>query len=140
MMNLDTSIVSVGLPTMIKSLKTDFSSAQWFVLVYLLVLTALITVAGRLGDMVGKKKLYLAGIVIFTMASLLCGLANSAALLILFRGLQGLGAALILALGMAIATELTPKKQLGKTMGVLSTITALGIAGGPTIGGILLSP
>lgn len=139
MMNLDTSIVSVGLPTMIKSLKTTFTSAQWFVLVYLLVLTALITAAGRLGDMVGKKKLYLAGIAIFTLASLLCGIANSATLFILFRGVQGLGAALILALSMALATELTPKNQLGKTMGVLSTITALGIAGGPTIGGLLLS-
>jgi EmrB/QacA subfamily drug resistance transporter len=139
MMNLDTSIVSVGLPTMIKSLKTTFASAQWFVLAYLLVLTALITAAGRLGDIVGKKKLYLAGIAIFTIASLLCGVSNSAILFILFRGLQGVGAALILALSMAIATELTPKKQLGKIMGVLSTITALGIACGPTIGGILLS-
>jgi len=139
MMNLDTSIVSVGLPTMIKSLKTTFASAQWFVLAYLLVLTALITAAGRLGDIVGKKKLYLAGIAIFTIASLLCGISNSAIFFILFRGLQGLGAALILALSMAIATELTPKKQLGKIMGVLSTITALGIASGPTIGGILLS-
>jgi len=139
MMNLDTSIVSVGLPTMIKSLKTTFASAQWFVLAYLLVLTASITAAGRLGDMVGKKKLYLAGIAIFTIASLLCGVSNSATLFILFRGLQGLGAALILALSMAIATDLTPKNQLGKIMGVLSTITALGIASGPTIGGILLS-
>lgn len=138
-MNLDTSIVSVGLPTMIKSFKTTFASAQWFVLSYLLVLTALITIAGRLGDIVGKKKLYLTGIAIFTTASLLCGVSNSAALFILFRGLQGLGAALILALSMAIATELTPKKQLGKIMGVLSTITALGIASGPTVGGILLS-
>lgn len=139
MMNLDTSIVSIGLPTMIKSLKTTFASAQWFVLAYLLVLTALITAAGRLGDIIGKKKLYLAGIAIFTMASLLCGVSHSATLFILFRGLQGLGASLILALSMAIATELTPKKQLGKIMGVLSTITALGIASGPTIGGILLS-
>jgi len=73
------------------------------------------------------------------MASLLCGLSNGATSFILFRGLQGLGAALILALSMAIATELTPKKELGKIMGVLSTITALGIAGGPTIGGLLLS-
>jgi EmrB/QacA subfamily drug resistance transporter len=139
MMNLDTSIVSVGLPTMIKSLNTTFASAQWFVLAYLLVLTALITAAGRLGDIMGKKKLYLAGIAIFTTASLLCGISNSAVSFILFRGLQGIGAALILALSMAIATELTPKKQLGKIMGVLSTITALGIAGGPTIGGLLLS-
>ena len=116
MMNLDTSIVSVGLPTMIKSLKTTFASAQWFVLAYLLVLTALITTAGRLGDIVGKKKLYLAGIAIFTIASFLCGISNSAILFILFRGVQGLGAALLLALSMAIATELTPKKQLGKVM------------------------
>ena len=139
MMNLDTSIVSVGLPTMIKSLKTSFASAEWFVLAYLLVLTALITAAGRLGDMIGKKKLYLAGIVLFTTASLLCGISGSAASFIVFRSVQGLGAALILALSMAIATELTPKKELGKIMGVLSTITALGIAGGPTNGSLLLA-
>lgn len=139
MMNLDTSIVSVGLPTMIKNLKTTFAAAEWFVLVYLLVLTALITAAGRLGDMMGKKRLYLAGIVLFTTASLFCGLSGSAASFIVFRGLQGLGAALILALSMAIATELSPKKDLGKIMGILSTITALGIAGGPTIGSLLLS-
>lgn len=139
MMNLDTSIVSVGLPTMIKSLHTTFASAQWFVLIYLLVLTALITAAGRLGDIVGKKQLYLAGIVIFTTASLLCGIANSALLFILFRGLQGIGAAFILSLSFAIATELTHKDHLGRMMGILSTITALGISGGPTIGGILLS-
>jgi EmrB/QacA subfamily drug resistance transporter len=139
MMNLDTSIVSLGLPTMIKSFKTTFASAQWFVLVYLLVLTASITTAGRLGDLVGKRKLYLAGIAIFTIASLFCGEADSATLFILFRGLQGLGAALILALSMAIATEMTPKNRLGRVMGVLSTITALGIASGPTIGGLLLS-
>jgi EmrB/QacA subfamily drug resistance transporter len=139
MMNLDTSIVSVGLSTMIKSLKTTFAAGQWFVLVYLLVVTASITTAGHLGDIIGKKKLYLGGIAIFTISSLLCGIANSAILFIIFRGLQGLGAALLLALSMAIATELTPKKQLGKTMGILSNITALGIAAGPTIGGILLS-
>ena len=139
MMNLDTSIVSVGLPTMIKNLDTTFASGQWFVLIYLLILTALITAAGRLGDMVGKKKLYLYGILIFTMASLLCGISYNATFLILFRGLQGLGAALILSLGMAIASDLTPKKHLGKTMGILSTVTALGIASGPSVGGILLS-
>ncbi len=138
-MNLDTSIVSVGLPTMIKSLNTTFVSGQWFVLIYLLVLTAFITAAGRLGDMVGKKKLFLCGIAIFTIASLLCGLSYNAAFLVLFRGVQGLGAALILSLGMAIASELTPKKHLGKTMGILSTVTALGIAGGPSVGGVLLS-
>ncbi|XZF16002.1 MFS transporter [Chitinophagaceae bacterium MMS25-I14] len=139
MMNLDTSIVSAGLPAMIKSLNTTFVSGQWFVLIYLLVLTALITAAGRLGDMIGKKKLYLYGISIFTAASLLCGISGNAAFLILFRGVQGLGAALILSLGIAIASDLTPKEHLGKIMGVLSTVTALGIAGGPTIGGILLS-
>jgi len=139
MINLDISIVSVGLPTMIESLKTTFASAQWFVLAYLLVLTATITAAGRIGDLVGKRKLYLAGIAIFTMASLFCGVVDSATLFILFRGLQGLGAALILALSMAIATEMTPKSRLGRIMGVLSAITAFGIASGPTIGGLLLS-
>lgn len=139
MMNLDTSILSIGLPTMIKDFHTSFASGQWFVLIYLLVLTASITAAGRLGDMIGKKKLYLNGLVIFTISSVLCGISWSAFPLIIFRGIQGLGAALTLSLSMAIATELTPKSHLGKTMGILSTITALGIASGPTIGGILLA-
>ncbi len=139
MMNLDTSIVSVGMPTMIKEFHTTFASGQWFVLIYLLVLTALITAAGRLGDLAGRKTLFLAGIGIFTVASLLCGLSPNAPLFILFRGIQGLGAAFILSLSMAIATELAPPNQLGKIMGILSTVTALGIASGPTVGGLLLS-
>jgi EmrB/QacA subfamily drug resistance transporter len=124
---------------MIKQFNTTYASGQWFILIYLLVLTSFITASGRIGDIVGKKKLYLAGITIFTTASMLCGISDNATFFILFRGLQGLGAAMILSLSMAIATDLTAKEYLGRIMGVLSTVTALGIASGPTIGGILLS-
>ena len=139
MVNLDTSIVIVGLPTLVKTLHTTFAAAQWMVLSYLLAVTALIAGAGRLGDIFGKKKLYLGGIALFTLASLLCGIVGNAVLLILFRAIQGIGAAFCLSLSFAIASDLVPKEKLGKTMGILTTMIPLGIAAGPTFGGILIA-
>lgn len=139
MVNLDTSIVIVGLPVLTKQLQASFAAAQWVVLSYMLPLTALIAGAGRLGDIFGKKKLYLFGISLFTLASLGCGLAPGISTLIVFRGLQGVGAAFCLSLSFAIAGDLVPKTQLGKTMGWLTMMVPLGIASGPTCGGILVS-
>lgn len=139
MVNLDTSIVIVGLPTLVKTLHTTFAAAQWMVLSYLLAVTALIAGAGRLGDIFGKKRLYLGGIAVFTLASLFCGIVSNAVLLILFRAIQGIGAAFCLSLSFAIASDLVPKEKLGKTMGILTTMIPLGIAAGPTFGGILIA-
>ncbi|MDR6567563.1 MFS transporter [Chitinophaga ginsengisegetis] len=139
MVNLDTSIVIVGLPVLIAQLHASFASAQWVVLSYMLLLTALIAGAGRLGDIFGKKKLYLAGIALFTVASLGCGIAPGIGTLIVCRGLQGVGAAFCLSLSFAIAGDMVPKARLGKTMGWLTMMVPLGIASGPTCGGILIS-
>ncbi|RFM27052.1 MFS transporter [Deminuibacter soli] len=139
MVNLDASIVVVGLPTLVKSFNTGFDTAQWIVLSYILAVTACIAGAGRLGDLFGKKKLYLLGIIVFIAASVCCGLATRAAHMIAFRSVQGAGAAFCLALSFALAGDLVPKEKLGKTMGILTTMVPLGIASGPTIGGLLIT-
>ena len=95
MFTLDTSIVNVALPTLVQVFQTTFATIQWVVLSYLLVITALVLGVARLGDMVGKKTLYLGGLVLFTISSLLCGLAPGVGWLIGFRALQGLGAVTI---------------------------------------------
>ncbi|HTL89941.1 MAG TPA: MFS transporter, partial [Leptolyngbya sp.] len=139
MFTLDTSIVNIALPTLVQVFKTSFATIQWVVLSYLLVVTAFVLGAARLGDMLGKKKLYLGGLAVFTISSLLCGLAPSVGWLIAFRALQGLGAVMISALGAAIVTEVFPSSERGKALGIIGAIVSLGIALGPTVGGGLIA-
>jgi len=108
MFTLDGSIVNIAMPTLVKTLNTTFATVQWVSVSYFLVVTTLVLGAARLGDMFGKKQLYLWGLILFTIASLLCGLAPSIEWLIAFRALQGLGAVFIAALGVAIVTEVFP--------------------------------
>ena len=135
---IDGSIVNVSLPTMVDSLNTDFATIQWVVLSYLLTITVVQTIVGRLADMYGKKKLYTWGFVVFTAGSLLCGLAPNVGWLIGFRVLQGVGAALILALGLAILTEAFPAEERGRALGIGGSIVSVGIVIGPTLGGVIL--
>lgn len=135
---IDGSIVNVSLPTMIASLQTDFATIQWVVLSYLLTITAVQTIVGRLADMYGKKRLYTLGFVVFTLGSLLSGLSPTVGWLIGFRVLQGVGAALILALGLAILTEAFPAEERGRALGIGGSIVSVGIVIGPTLGGIIL--
>jgi EmrB/QacA subfamily drug resistance transporter len=138
MFTLDTSIVNIALPTLVKEFNTSFATIQWVVLSYLLVITALVLGAARLGDMFGKKRLYSVGLIIFTISSLLCGLAPSVEFLIAYRGLQGLGAVFISALGAAIITEVFPDSERGRALGIIGAVVSLGIALGPTVGGLLI--
>jgi len=138
MASVDSSIVNLILPTLVKDLNTDFSIVQWVVVSYLLTVTTLILIMGRLGDMVGKKKVYLSGFVLFTAGSVLCGLATSVYWLIGFRVLQGVGGTMILALGFAVATEAFPPAERGKAMGLLASVVSMGVIVGPVIGGFLV--
>src|ERR671933_1238121 len=138
MFTLDTSIVNIALPTLVKQLNTSFATIQWVVLSYLLIVTALVLGAARLGDMLGKKRLYLIGLIIFTISSLLCGLAPDVGWLIGFRALQGLGAVFISALGAAIITEVFPDSERGRALGIIGAVVSLGVALGPTVGGLLI--
>lgn len=138
MFTIDTSAVNIVLPTLVQTLQTTFATIQWVVLSYLLVITALVLGAARLGDIFGKKRLYLGGLVVFTISSMLCGLAPGVYSLIAFRGLQGLGAVFISALGAAIITEVFPDSERGRALGIIGAVVSLGVALGPTVGGLLI--
>jgi len=135
---LGTSIVNVGLPTLAEAFDVSFQRVQWVVIAYLLAITALIVSVGRLGDMLGRRRLLLGGIALFTLGSALCGLAPSLGLLIGARALQGVGAALMMALTMALVGEAVPKARTGSAMGLLGTMSAIGTALGPSLGGLLI--
>ncbi|NCF67212.1 MAG: MFS transporter, partial [Chloroflexi bacterium] len=135
---VDGSIVNVALPTLVRELESSFSMAQWVILAYLLTQTILLLTVGRLGDMLGKKPLYTTGIAIFTTGSLLCALSPSIHWLVGFRVVQAVGAAMALALGMAIVTEAFPAAERGKALGLFGTVVSVGIVVGPTLGGIIL--
>jgi EmrB/QacA subfamily drug resistance transporter len=135
---IDGSIVNVALPTLTRYFGTNFATVQWVVLAYLLAIATLMLSIGRLADMIGKKPLYTTGFVIFTISSMLCGLAPTIYWLIAFRVIQAIGAALILALGMAIVTESFPSSERGKALGITGAVVSVGIVIGPTLGGFLI--
>lgn len=137
--SLGTSIANVGLPTLAQAFTASFQEVQWVVLAYLLAITTLIVSVGRLGDITGRRRLLLAGIFLFTVASVLCGLAPTLWLLIAARMVQGLGAAIMMALTMAFVGETVPKAKTGSAMGLLGTMSAIGTTLGPSLGGILIS-
>lgn len=136
--SLGTSIANVGLPALAQAFNASFQEVQWIVLAYLLAITTLIVSAGRLGDITGRRRLLLAGILLFTAASVLCGVAPTLWLLIAARAAQGLGAAIMMALTMAFVGETVPKAKTGSAMGLLATMSAVGTALGPSLGGVLI--
>ena len=135
---IDGSIVNIALPTLVDDLHTDFTTIQWVVLGYLLTITTLMLSIGRWADMIGKKRIYAWGFVVFTLGSLACGVSTNVYMLISFRVLQAVGAAMMMALGMAIVTENFPPSERGKALGITGTIVSIGIIAGPTIGGLIL--
>jgi EmrB/QacA subfamily drug resistance transporter len=137
--SLGTSIANVGLPTLAQAFNASFQQVQWVVLAYLLAMTTLVVSVGRLGDLTGRRRLLLAGISLFTVASILCGVAPTLPLLIAARAAQGLGAAIMMALTMAFASAAVPKAKTGSAMGLLGTTSAIGTALGPSLGGLLIT-
>ncbi|MFZ1425338.1 MAG: MFS transporter [Geminicoccaceae bacterium] len=136
---LGTNIINVALPTLVDALGVEFGAVQWVVVSYLLVVTAFIVGVGRLGDQLGKKRLYLWGLAIFMAASVLCALSTNLALLIAGRAGQGLGGAILMALSFAFVGDVFPKERTGFAMGVLSTMVSFGIALGPSLGSLALA-
>lgn len=137
--SLGTSIANVGLPTLAEAFHTPFQGVQWVVLAYLLALTTLLVGAGRLGDLLGRRRLLLAGLSLFTVASVLCGLAPTLGLLIAARAAQGAGAAVLMALTLALVGETVPPEKTGRALGLLGSMSALGTALGPSLGGLLIA-
>ncbi|MBY5335658.1 MFS transporter [Rhizobium leguminosarum] len=137
--SLGTSIANVGLPSLAQAFSAAFRDVQWIVLAYLLAITTLIVSVGRLGDITGRRRLLLIGILLFTLASVLCGVAPTLWLMIAARAVQGLGAAIMMALTMAFVGETVPKAKTGSAMGLLGTMSAIGTALGPSLGGLLIA-
>jgi EmrB/QacA subfamily drug resistance transporter len=137
--SLGTSIANVGLPTLATVFNASFQEVQWVVLAYLLAITTLIVSVGRLGDLTGRRRLMLAGLFLFTLASIVCALAPALWLLIGARAAQGLGAAIMMSLTMAFVGETVPKEKTGSAMGLLGTMSAIGTALGPSLGGLLIA-
>jgi EmrB/QacA subfamily drug resistance transporter len=137
--SLGTSSANVALPTLARAFGVSFPAVQWVVLAYLLATTTLVVGAGRLGDVVGRRRLLLIGLALFAAASVLCGVAPGLWLLIAARAAQGLGAAILMALSLAFVGETVPKDKIGRAMGLLGTTSAIGTALGPSLGGVLIA-
>ncbi|WP_397432031.1 MFS transporter [Pseudomonas chlororaphis] len=137
--SLGTSIANVGLPTLVQAFGASFQQVQWVALAYLLAMTALIVSFGRLGDLLGRRRLLLIGILLFTLASMLCAAAPTLGMLIGARALQGVGAAIMMALTLAVVGETLSKARTGSAMGLLGTMSAIGTALGPSLGGVLIA-
>lgn len=138
MTTLDASIVNIGLPTIARAFGTPLSGTiEWVIIGYLVFAAALLLTVGRLSDLVGRTPIWMTGLGLFTLASVLCGAAPSVELLILARLLQGAGAALLLATGTAMLTDAVPPGQHGRALGLGALAIALGTSVGPTLGGLI---
>ena len=137
--SLGTSIVNIALPTLAEVFLLPFIQVQAVVIGYLISLTITVVIAGRLGDRYGCKSMLIVGLVIFSLASLLCSVAPSLWILVAARSFQGIGAAFLMTLAMALTRQTVSKSQLGRAMGMLGTISALGTALGPVLGGVLIA-
>ena len=135
---LDSTIVTLALPVIRKDLDASASGLQWVINAYLLVIAALVVTAGRLGDMFGRRRLFTAGLLGFTAGSVLSGAAWSQDVLILGRIVQGVGAATLLPLSLAIVCDAFPVEQQPRALGIWAAISAIALGVGPLIGGVLV--
>ena len=131
-------IVGVALPALVVEFGVDFALVQWVVLSFTLTQTAIMPSVGRLGDMLGKKPIFLGGTIAFALGSVLAGLAPTIELLLIFRVVQAVGGAFAIALSMGIVTETFPDSERGKALGLFSASVSVGGIAGPLLGGALL--
>lgn len=135
---LDQGMLNVSLPTMTTELRTDLTTIQWVVTGQLLAIASTLLAFGRLGDFLGRGRVFTAGFGLFTVATALCGMSQTVEQLIFFRVLQGIGGAMILGNHQAIITSVFPITQLGQATGVAATVVATGTMLGPATGGFIV--
>jgi EmrB/QacA subfamily drug resistance transporter len=139
MATLDASVVNIALPTLQRTLVAKLSTVEWVALGYSLTLTGLLLAAGRIADARGRRSVYGAGLLLFTCASLLCGLAPSVGALIALRIVQGVGAALVSANGSALLVQAFPAEERGRALGAFGAMVGVGLALGPPLGGLVVA-
>ena len=137
MSTLDGSIVNIALPKIQSDFGIDLTTVEWVVVAYLLVVGSLLLPVGRLGEVLTFKRVYQSGFAIFTVASVLCGAAPNELALIVFRALQAIGAAMIMAMGPAIVARTFPAAERGRALGLNGISVSVGLSLGPVIGGII---
>ncbi|MEV7009136.1 DHA2 family efflux MFS transporter permease subunit [Streptosporangium sp. NPDC051022] len=136
---LDLTAVNVALPSMIDDLRASLDEVLWVINVYILVLAALLITFGRLGDARGPRTMFVGGVALFTVASVLCGLSQDPAQLIAARAAQGLGAAALMPQTMTIIVGTFPAERRGTALGVWGAVAGVATIAGPTLGGLLVS-
>jgi len=136
--SLGTSIANIALPALVDAFAAPFLQVQAVVVAYLAAMTVSVVIAGRLGDSRGLKPMLVVGLAVFAIASLLCAIAPNLSLLIGARALQGVGAAFLMTLAMALMRQTANEARVGRAMGLLGTVSALGTALGPSLGGLLI--
>jgi EmrB/QacA subfamily drug resistance transporter len=136
---LDLTIVNIAIPSMITKLHASFDDVLWVINAYALVLAVLVITGGRLGDLIGPRTMFAAGVTVFTAASAACGLAPSPGWLIAFRAVQGLGAAMLMPQTLAIITMIFPPERRGAAFGVWGAVAGAATIAGPTLGGLLIT-
>ncbi|MDY4376231.1 MFS transporter [Pectobacterium carotovorum] len=137
--SLGTSIANIALPTLTAVFSAPFAQVQAVVIAYLAAIALSVVIAGRLGDRYGLKPVFITGLGLFAIASLLCAIAPQLWQLIAARAFQGIGAAFLMTLGMALLRQTAGEKHVGRAMGIVGTVSALGTALGPSVGGFLLA-
>jgi EmrB/QacA subfamily drug resistance transporter len=135
---VDHGSVNVALPAIAGEFQTDLPTIQWVVIIYSLTVAALLLPMGRLSDLIGRKKVYLAGMVVLAVGAVLSGLSPSLAMLIPSRILQGVGAAMTQGTGMAIVTAVFPANEKGRAIGLFMTMVGVGAVAGPAMGGVVV--
>lgn len=139
MTNLDDTVMNVALPKIQTSLDTSLSGLQWILNAYTLPIASLVLPSGTVGDIYGRKRVFLGGLIIFTLASVICGFAPNLATLIAGRSLQGVGAAALLPTSLSILTQTFPEPQeKTKAIGIWSAVSGLALIAGPALGGWLV--
>src|SRR5213080_5544111 len=136
---INSGTLIIALPDLERALGTTLLQLVWVILAYMIASTVLVLAAGRLSDLFGRKKAYVAGFVLFGLASLGAGFAGSGTELILWRIFQGVGGAFLFANASALVTDAFPREQLGVAMGTNTMVAAIGLVLGPVLGGALVS-
>ena len=138
MFSVDTHVCTIAFPKLTEVFGVETSTIMWVAAAYLLVSTSLLLVMGRLGDLFGRKKVYLIGFTIFTIGLIMCSASQNISQLILFRIVQGIGGGMNMSVTLAIVTATFPDNQRGRAMGALGSVLAAGVLVGPVLGGLLL--